>query len=105
MDLPSLPSWMDAGRLAIIAALTLMLVQYVKSFIPERFVKLVAIPIALIVATLMQLAEMNVYAKIALYAIFAVAAADTGYKFLSNSKSSSFTLPSKSQEVAGEKKP
>ena len=104
MEIPSLPGWMDAGRLAIIAALTLMLVQYVKSLVPEKFVKLIAIPIALIVAGLMQLAEMNVYAKVGLYAIFAVAAADTGYKFLSNAKSPSFTLPTKAQEAAVEKK-
>ena len=104
MEIPSLPGWMDAGRLAIIAALTLMLVQYIKSFIPEKLIKVVAIAIALIVAGLMQLAEINIYAKIALYAIFAVTAADTGYKFFSNAKSPSFTLPTKAQEAAEEKK-
>jgi hypothetical protein len=91
-----LPGWMDAGRLAMIGIVTLAAVQYVKTFIPEKWVKPSALPLALIVSFMLHFAETSIYVKLAVYAIFAVVVADTGYSFLST-KPTKFSLPSKVQ--------
>lgn len=93
------PSWMDPEKLAIVIGLTLMLTQYLKEFLPEGVIKLAAIAIAILVSWLTLMASMNPYAKIVLYALFAVAGADTGYQFLSSKKSAAFTLPSRSSNT------
>ena len=103
-----LPGWMDIPKLLMISGVTLSTIQYCKNFIPEKWVKPSALPIALIIAFMLKFAETNPYVQIAVYALFAVVLADTGYKFLSNSKGNggqTFTLPSKAQEEVGAKKP
>ena len=91
-----LPGWMDAGRLAMIGVVTLAAVQYVKTFIPEKWVKPSALPLAIIVSLMLHFAETNLYVKLIVYALFAVVVADAGYSFLSI-KPTKFSLPSKAQ--------
>lgn len=95
-----LPGWMDAGRLAMIGAVTLAAVQYFKTFIPETWVKPSALPLAIIVSLMLHFAETNIYVKLIVYALFAVVVADMGYSFLST-KPTKFSLPSKAQVAEG----
>ena len=101
----TLPTWMSLPKLIMISGVTLSMVQYVKGFIPEKWVKPIAIPLGLMTAFLLEFAETNPWVKVAVYGVFAVVIADTGYKFVSNTKSQPFSLPSKAQEAAEEKKP
>jgi hypothetical protein len=102
----TLPSWMNAAKLLMISGVTLSTVQYIKQFIPEKWVKPIAIPAAILIAFLLEFAETNLYVKLSVYGLFAVVIADTGYKFVNNTRASpAFSLPSKAQEEAGEKKP
>jgi hypothetical protein len=102
-----LPSWLDAPKIAGLAALTLIVVQYFKSGIPDKWIKLfsLGIGIALSFACEVYIGAVLNPVKAIVNGLIATVTADTAYKFLSNSKSTSFTLPSKAQEEAGEKKP
>ena len=100
----TLPAWVDPAKLALISATTLMLIQYVKASIPEKLIPVASLVVALGLAVLLQFAEVNVYAQLGFYALFATAGADFTYQFLSNSASKAFSLPSKSDMVDGGKK-
>jgi hypothetical protein len=101
----TLPNWMNAAKLLMISGVTLSTVQYIKQFIPDSWVKPIAIPVAILIAFLLEFADTSVYVKLVVYGLFAVVIADTGYKFVSTKTSPAFSLPSKAQEEAGEKKP
>ena len=95
------PEWMSLERVGMIAALTLILVQYVKAAIPEKLIPVASLLIAILVAFLFDQAEINPYVRMVLYGVFATAGADTTYGFLNNSRSPTFTLPSKGQMTGG----
>ena len=96
-----MPEWMSLERVGMISVLTLILVQYVKTAIPEKLIPVASLLIAILVAYLFDQAEINPYFRMVLYGTFATAGADTTYGFLSNSKSPTFTLPSKGQMTVG----
>jgi len=97
------PSWVKPETLVLIAYMTLALIQYLKSAIPEKLIPVASLLIAIALAALFEFAEINIYVRLVLYGIFATASADLVYQFFGNSKSPSFTLPSKTQIEA--KKP
>jgi len=99
----TIPSWVDAEKLALISAATLMFIQYVKASIPEKLIPVASLLIAFGIAMLLEFAEINVYAQLIFYALLATAGADFSYQFLSSSSSKPFTLPSKTQLTTKEK--
>ncbi len=96
----NLPDFLDVGKIAQMAALVLMIVQYIKPAIPEKLIPvasmLVGIGISFLFAYNVSPTGFN-YVMIITYGVFSAIAADTGYSFLSSSKSSIFSLPSKAQ--------
>ncbi len=102
----TLPGWLDAPKIAGLAVLCLAVVQYFKNGIPEKYVKYFAVVVGIVLSFACELYIGSVLnpVKAAVNGLIATVVSDTAYKFLSNSKSQSFTLPSKAQEEAGEKK-
>jgi hypothetical protein len=91
-----LPSWLDAPKIAGLAALVLAVVQYLKPYLPEKYVKLFALWIGIILSILCELyigVEL-IWVKAMLNGIVAAVLADTAYGFLSK-KGGPLTLPSK----------
>jgi hypothetical protein len=101
-----LPSWLDLPKIAGLSVLSLAVVQYFKTGIPDRFIRYFAVltGITLSFACEFYIGAVLNPVKAAVNGLIATVTADTAYKFLSNSKSPSFSLPSKEQEIAGEKK-
>jgi hypothetical protein len=104
-----LPGWLDAPKIAGLAVLTLMFVQYFKAQIPDKWIKVCAVLMGITLSILCEIyigatPSMLNWVKAIVNGAVAAVISDTAYKFLSNSKSPSFTLPSKVQET-GEKKP
>ena len=93
----NLPSWINGETLGMIAYMTFALVQYLKAGIPEKFIPVASLAVAIGLAALFQFAELNIYVRFVLYGIFATATADLAYQFVSTTKSPAFTLPSKAQ--------
>ncbi len=91
-----LPSWLDAPKIAGLAVLILAVVQYLKSYIPDKYVKLFALVIGVILAILCELyiGVRLIWVKAILNGLVAAVLADTAYGFLSK-KGGPFTLPSK----------
>lgn len=92
--------WMDLfdmTKLGKIAALTLVLVQYLKAMIPETYIKAIAMLIGIGVSVVIDLQLAPTYQNIVsiiVNGVIGAVLADTGYGFLSN-KNGSFTLPTK----------
>ena len=97
-----LPSWLDAPKIAGLAALTLIVVQYFKSGIPDQYVKYFSVGVGIVLSFACEVYIGSVLnpVKALVNGLIATVTADTAYKFVSNSKSDSFTLPSKAQEKA-----
>ncbi len=91
-----LPSWLDAPKIAGLAVLIMAVVQYFKTYIPEKYVKLFAMGIGVILAILCELyiGAKLIWVKAILNGIVAAVLADTAYGFLSK-KGGPLTLPSK----------
>jgi hypothetical protein len=102
-----LPSWLDLPKIAGLSVLTLAVVQYFKVGIPDKLIRYfsVLVGIALSFACELYIGAVLNPIKAAVNGLIATVTADTAYKFLSNSKSQSFSLPSKAQEEAGQKGP
>jgi len=92
-----LPKWVNVQTLALIAYMTLALVQYLKAMIPGKLIPVASLFIAIALAALFEFAELNIYVRFVLYGVFATATADLVYQFLGTSKSPPFSLPSKAQ--------
>jgi len=92
-----LPSWLDAPKIAGLSVLTLIVVQYFKSGIPDKWIKFssLGVGIALSFACEIYIGAALNPVKAIINGLIATVTADTAYKFVSNSKSASFTLPSK----------
>ena len=92
----SLPSWLDAPKIAGLAVLILAVVQYLKVYIPEKYIKLAALLIGVTLAILCELyiGAKLVWVRAILNGIVASVLADTAYGFLSK-KGGALTLPSK----------
>lgn len=94
-----LPSWLDAPKIAGLAILTLMFVQYFKGQIPDKWIKYAAVlmGIALSIACEIYIgatwATLN-WVKAGVNGAVAAVASDTAFQFFSN-KGGKFTLPSK----------
>lgn len=101
----TLPSWLDAPKIAGLAVLTLIVVQYFKSGIPDKWIKFfsVGIGIALSFACEIYIGAVLNPVKAVINGLIATVTADTAYTFLSP-KAGSFTLPSKTDQ-ASENKP
>lgn len=96
----SLPSWLDAPKIAGLAVLILAVVQYLKAYIPEKYVKLAALLIGVVLAILCELyiGVQLIWVKAILNGIVAAVLADTAYGFLSK-KGGTLALPSKEPKV------
>ena len=100
----TLPSFIDVASVMAMAALILMIVQYIKDSISVKLIRYVTILIGILVSFLYYYNPTSGWAGVNLVAVIAsgvlaAIAADTGYNFLSPSKSPSFTLSSKSETV------
>ncbi len=95
-----LPNWLDAPKIAGLAVLILAVVQYLKTYIPEKYVKLCALVIGVVLAILCELyiGAKLIWVKAILNGIVAAVLADTAYGFLSK-KGGPLTLPSKPNGV------
>ena len=93
----TLPSFVDVGIVAAIAVLVLMIVQYIKQFVPAKVVPWISFPIGVGLA-FMFFYKPGVafnYFIVIVNGLFGAISADTGYNFLSGSKSAPFSLSSK----------
>lgn len=100
-----LPSWLDAPKIAGLTVLVLAFVQYLKVYIPEKYIKLFAIGIGIVLSILCELyigAVMN-WVKAVVNGAVASIVADLGYSFLSKT-GAKFALPSKTELTNNEKK-
>ena len=100
----TLPSWLDAPKIAGLAVLILAVVQYFKVSIPDKYVKYFAMGVGVILAILCELyiGAKIVLVKALLNGIVAAIIADTAYGFLSP-KAGTFTLPSKTDKITEDK--
>ncbi len=98
---PDLPSYIDTTKVIQLAALVLIVVQYFKTKTPKEILPYISLFIGVGLAFLDSSQSGGVinYPLTIIYGVLAGIAADTGYNFLSESKSSRFTLPSKSQII------
>jgi hypothetical protein len=100
----NLPSFIDVSSILAIAALVVLIVQYIKGLIPDKFVKWVSFPIGIGVSFLYFYKPTGGpldWVVIISHGILAAVSADTGYSFFSAGKSTAFSLPSKTQLNGG----
>jgi hypothetical protein len=93
----ALPAWLDAPKIAGLAALTLIVVQYFKQGIPDKFIKLFSLGIGIVLSFACEVyigAALNPV-KAVVNGLIATVTADTAYQFLGSNRSPPFTLPSK----------
>lgn len=91
----------DMVKLGKIAMLTMVVIQYVKEMIPEAYIRAVAIVIGIamsLILDIQMLPTWNNFIMVAVNGIFGAILADTTYGFLSDGKSTKFSLPSKGGE-------
>lgn len=90
------PTWLDMAKISGIAVLTLAVVQYFKSSIPDAYIRYFTIAMGIILAALGDLyaGAKVVWYQVLLNGILAGIVSDLGYAFLSK-KGGPFTLPSK----------
>ncbi|MGD0662851.1 MAG: hypothetical protein ABSD38_32770 [Syntrophorhabdales bacterium] len=90
--------FLDASKIAQIGALVLVVVQYVKVAIPEKVTPFVSIALGILISFLFQYYAGKFDIVIGIVnGVLGAVGADTGYGFLSNSKSPQFTLASTDQ--------
>jgi hypothetical protein len=93
-----LPSWLDIPKIMALGGLVMLIVQYVKAYIPEKAIKPSALLIGILVAIGCECYTSGVvgnWAKTIINGIIAGIVSDGAYSFLS-SKGGQFALPSKS---------
>ena len=98
-----LPSWLDAPKIAGLSVLVLVVVQYFKTSMEDKYVKWFSVVVGIALSFGCELyigaTPLNPV-KAIINGLIATVTADTAYKFLSNSgKSTTFTLPSRDQMV------
>ena len=88
----------DVSRIAEIGALVIVIVQYIKKPIREDVVPFVSIGIGILISFLLEYygGTIDILAGI-VNGVLGAVGADTGYGFLSNTKSPQFTLASTRQ--------
>lgn len=95
----SLPDWLDLGKIGQLGIIIMMIVQYIKAQIPDKYIKYVAIGIGILVSILCECYIGGIanipWIKAIVNGILAAILADTGYQFLSSKGGGNFTLPSK----------
>jgi hypothetical protein len=94
----NLPSFLDISKIAQIGALVLVVVQYIKKPIPDKYIPYVSIAIGILISLLFEYrgAKFDIVNGI-VNGVLGAIGADTSYGLLSNSKSPTFTLPSRAQ--------
>jgi len=95
-----LPSWLDLPKIGALGVLVIFIVQYIKAYLPEKYIKLITIGIGVVVAIGAECYTAGCVAswsKTVINGILAAILADGGYSFLSG-KGGTFTLPSKPPE-------
>jgi hypothetical protein len=97
----NLPSWLDAPKIAGLAVLTLMFVQYFKAQIPDKWIKVAAVLMGITLSVACEIYIGATWAtlswvKAVVNGSVAAVASDTAFQFFSN-KGGKFTLPSKSE--------
>ncbi len=92
-----LPAWLDLPKIGGLAVLVLAIVQYVKQYIPEKWIKLAAIGIGIAasVACECYIGQSFRIVNAVVNGVVAAILADTTYGFLSNKGDGAFKLPSK----------
>lgn len=97
----NLPGIFDVQAMAGIAALALIVIQYIKDELPEKLIRWITVLVSIGVSFIWFYKEGAGYNYIVVIVngAFAAFGADTGYNFLSGNKSPAFTLPSKAPEV------
>ena len=95
------PPWLDMARISGIAVLTLAVVQYFKSSIPDAWIKFFTIVVGILLAVLGDLyaGSSVVWYQVIINGVLAGIMSDLGYSFLS-SKGGFFMLPSKDDMAA-----
>lgn len=99
-----LPEWLDLARIAGIGVLVLVVVQYIKTYIPDKWIKLVAV----IIGVLLSFAavyymgskgpivwNIGFVIRVILDGVLSAMLGDTAYQFLSKKGGGSGILPSK----------
>lgn len=91
-----MPTWLDLAKISGIAVLTLAVVQYFKSGIPDSFIKYFTIIVGILLAVLGDLyaGAKVIWYQVGINGVLAGIMSDLGYSFLS-SKGGFLTLPSK----------
>jgi hypothetical protein len=90
--------FLDVSKISQIGALVLVVVQYIKVAIPEKAIPFVSIAIGILISFLFQYYAGKIDILIGIVnGVIGAVGADTGYGFLSNSKSPQFTLASTDQ--------
>lgn len=97
-----LPAWLDAPKIAGLSVLQMGFVQYFKEYIPEKWIKLFAIGMGIVLSIAMEIYIGSAFTghtdwiKAIVNGMVAVVIGHLGYSFLST-KPTSFSLPSKTQ--------
>lgn len=96
--MPELPSWLDLPKIGALGVLVLFITQYIKVYLPEKWIKLITIGIGIIVAIG---AECYIagcvpsWPKTIINGILAAIVADGGYSLFSNKGGGVGLFPSK----------
>jgi len=104
MQLPPELGWMDLAFLTTLSVFLLAWVQYWKKSLPDNemvvkiFSALSSVGISYLLSQVMKLDHPMTILAVILYGFAAAIFSDTGYQFLSSSKSKAFTLPSQAQQ-------
>ena len=96
--MPELPSWLDLPRIGALGVLTLFIVQYIKIYLPEKYIKLITIGVGVIVAIGAECYQSGCvlsWSKTIINGVLAAILADGGYSFFSNKGGTNLSLPSK----------
>lgn len=98
----NLPSIIDLTKIVYIGVVTLAVVQYIKVGIPDKLIWVLSWVIGIAISFLyfynpqVPISQMDFVAVVA-NGILGAVFADTGYHFVSNTNSPTFSLPSKTQ--------
>lgn len=94
----NLPNFIDLSKLAQIGALVLVVVQYIKKPIPDKYIPYVSIAIGILISFVFEYngGKIDIVTGI-VNGVLGAVGADTSYGFLNNTKSPAFTLPSRAQ--------
>jgi len=102
----NLPSFIDLTRVAEIGFLVLMIIQYFKVGIPEKWIPMVSVLLGIVISfgylaqvPLQQWTPYIIFVTIINGAVAAFGS-DTAYSFLSSSKTKPLSLPSKADLIA-----